>query len=190
MQSQESSVSKTSAQEIEDIRRAQRREAAWWQRKPALEDPADIETLLESGKVIRVPDQGAWYRISEKTPEEFRVLEQNTFDLLEYISKKWAEKLQKRGTSTDNIFLVITSLARTKQYQEKLARQGYPAIEEGSTHTKLGAFDIAIEWFQKNRPELLEALHEVLEELSNEEKINFIEEPTVGVYHIASNPLL
>ena len=79
-------------------------------------------------------------------------------------------------------------MARTIEYQETLAKKGYPVVKEGSTHTKLGAFDIATKWFEENDIDSLRALEEVLEELSAEGKINIIKEPSIGVYHIALNP--
>ena len=64
---------------------------------------------------------------------------------------------------------------------------GYPAAER-STHTKLGAFDIAINWFKQNRQDLLEALDEVLAESSKDGRANWIAENEIGAYHVALNP--
>lgn len=136
-----------------------------------------------------MPDVGEGYKISAKVPKEFKVLESNTFTLLNEVSKRWAQELENEGINTTNLFLVISSLARTTTYQQQLIEQGYPAVGD-STHTKLGAFDIATKWFKENKPEVLEVLYRILESLQKEGRINFIAEPEIGAYHVALNPTL
>ena len=88
----------------------------------------------------------------------------------------------------ENTFLVVSSLSRTVDFQKKLKRDGYPATEGSeSTHTKGWAFDIAVRWFEKNRPHAAEILHAVLAE-KIAAGINLIEEPAIGVLHVAVKP--
>ncbi len=107
--------------------------------------------------------------------------------LLDEVAQAWLEKVTTRGINPADVFLVVSSLGRTLAYQNELIEKGYPAADE-SSHTKLGAFDIATAWFSENRPELLEILNETLEELALSQSFNEIDEPDVGARHIAWNP--
>ncbi len=181
-------MEQTPAIEFEKIKEDQKKEALWWESYPTMKTTADIENSIESGFAQVIPNQGVGYKISEKVRPEFRVLENNTYEILQEISEAWLERVRQNGNVSENVFLVISSLARTEEFQQQLIEQGYPAVEN-STHTKLGAFDIAIKWFATNAPDLLMSLKEVLDIFVAQEKINVIEEPTIGVYHIASKPL-
>jgi len=180
-------IPQTPTAELEGIVEAQQREATWWQDYPMMKTPQDIHNKVEAGEAEVIADVGEGYKISAKVLPEFRVLENHTCETLHEIAKLWLQKVQQLERENKNVFLVVTSLARTEEYQQKLIAEGYPAVEN-STHTKLGAFDISVKWFKENDPELFNVLVEVLNEFAQDEKINVIDEPTIGVYHIAANP--
>ncbi len=190
----------TSPEELARILEAQRIETKWWGDRKAMQTIEDINREVDEGRAVRVPNAGQWYKISDHVPGEFRVLENRTADLLEQVANMWGQKLQELDLATEggtfdqdakNPFLVISSLARTVEYQRELQRRGLPAVDgEASTHTKLGAFDVGIVWFEEHRPDLLAVLVEVLDSLRAQNRINNIEEPQVGAMHVAHNPTL
>ena len=82
---------------------------------------------------------------------------------------------------------MISSLARTTDYQKQLIAAGYPAAPD-SAHTKLVAFDIASKWFRDNQPFIAQILDQLLQRFFQEGRINLIDEKTIGAYHVARNP--
>ena len=177
----------TPKSELERILASQKAEVLWWRDRPTMSSAEDLQKALESGVASFVPEIGIGYRISEKVPKEFRILEKETLNLLNKIASEWTEGI--KGEGGEEIFLVVSSLARTADYQRKLIDAGYPAAEN-STHTKLGAFDIAFRWLEENRPQALQKLRDIISPIVAESKANFIIEEAVGVYHIAHNPNL
>ncbi|HYF04713.1 MAG TPA: DUF5715 family protein [Patescibacteria group bacterium] len=190
------SVPETSTEEMERILQEQQREKVWYKHIPSLLTSKDIEHAVEQKKAVRLSQVGKWYKISDKTPSEFWVLDPQTAELLSDITTEWGKRLISTNLATEegtdkkgNPFLAITSLARTVEYQQQLQEQGYPAADgEDSTHTKLAAFDIWIGWLRKEKPELYKPLEEILKRLQREGKINLIEETSIEVLHIARNP--
>lgn len=178
---------KTPSHELAGILASQEKEVAWWHDYPSMPALADITRALERKIAVRVPDTGDGYKLSEKIPPELRVLEPGTCAMLEKIASTWKDRVKLLRHEGEDFFLVITSLGRTEEYQKELIASGYPAAER-SAHTKLGAFDIATRWFEENRPALLAPLTELLAAYAAEGKLNFIAEPTIGVYHVARNP--
>jgi len=176
----------TPEDELKGILAKQQIETKWWENAPKMETDADIEREVQEGRASRIADEGVGYKISPGVKEQFKVLENNTKALLEEVARRWIEKLHLKGIESEGAYLRITSLARTTKYQQELIEKGYPAAPD-STHTKLGAFDILINWFQNNRPELFKALQEVLDEIKKDSRANCIEEPEIGVMHIAFN---
>jgi|SRR3989344_5436408 len=174
-------------QEMVRISNEQSREQEWWAKYSDVQTPADIEVAIASGRATRVPDAGAGYRLSPGVKAEFKALDTRALNVLNAVAAEWLSRVRRKDISTDDLYLRITSLARTVEYQRELADRGYPAVE-CSTHSKLGAFDILSSWFEKNRPDLLAELDAVLEEYKTGDRINWIREPDVGVYHIALNP--
>ncbi|MDO8585112.1 MAG: DUF5715 family protein [bacterium] len=179
-------VPETPPEELAEILAAQKLEAEWWKDAPVMQTEADIEHALGSGRAERVIN-GAFFRVSANVPEHFRVLDKETKKLLDEFAAEWGAELQRRNINPEGLFLVISSLARTAAYQEELRVKGYPGAE-GSTHTKLGAFDIAVAWFEKNRPEVAAAVEDIAQKFFDEGRINLIREHTVGALHIARNP--
>lgn len=179
-------VPQTEQDELERIMEQQRVEVPWWENTPNMETVADIEKAVEGGSAVIVPDEGTGYKVSANVKPEFRVLEKNTKTALDEVAEEWLRGLEERGLSDPKLFLIISSLARTTEFQKELIAKGYPAAEQ-STHTHLGAFDIASKWLSENRPEVLDVLTEVLNKIKAENRINFIEEPSIGAYHIAFN---
>ena len=178
---------KTPHHELAGILAAQEKEVLWWKEYPSMRTLADITRGLEQKTIMRVPDVGDGYKLSEKIPAELRVLEFGTYGILEKIARTWKDRVKSLRHEGEDLFLVVTSLGRTEEYQKELVAAGYPAAER-SAHTKLGAFDIATRWFEDNRPALLAPLTELLAAYAKEGKLNFIAEPTMGVYHVARNP--
>ena len=173
--------------ELVRIREEQERERVWWSGRKTMESVDDLARSLEEGWAITVPSEGEGYRLSAKVREEFRVLERETFALLQDVAREWLGRINNEGTLREDVFLVISSLGRTVEFQRQLIEEGYPAAED-STHTKLGAFDVATAWFKQNRPELLTVLIDVLNDYAEQGRLNCIDEPTVGAYHVALNP--
>jgi hypothetical protein len=147
----ESHISQHAAPETPDneLRRilaAQEIETKWWGDQPTMDKEADIARALEAGWAVTVPAIGEGYKISANVRENFRVLDKNTFSVLQEVASNWLQELQSRQIKNEGLFLVISSLGRTTEFQKELIAQGFPAAEN-STHTKLGAFDIAIKCF-------------------------------------------
>jgi len=183
-------VPQTSSEEMKAILEQQKIEAIWYKSVVSFETEGNVHRAIEAGELVEVED-GEWFKISERVREEFRALRPETADLLEDIASAWAEKMTEAGENMERTFLVISSLVRTVEYQRELQAKGYPAADgEQSTHTKGGAFDIAIVWFEKNRPAAAKKLREVLQYLSrpNVRRLSFIDEPTVGALHVAAYP--
>ena len=178
----------TSSEELDRIREIQEIEAGWWKNMPVMNSDSDIEQSIQNGDAVRILDgnANARYKISAKVEQKFRVLELHTAELLQIIARRWTEDMNAEGQSQE-LFLVVSSLGRTIERQKELIAKGYPAVEN-STHTKLGAFDIATKWLRDNNPEALLVLERILKELSGNGEINFIPEDTIGAYHIASRP--
>lgn len=178
----------TPPEELAVILAAQKIEAGWWKNTPAIRSAADIAEAVRTKRAVNIFSRRG-FKISEKVPEEFRVLEKETAALLVEIADTWTNELEKSGIdiSRENLFLVITSLGRTAEYQEQLIAAGFPAAPE-SAHTKLTAFDITHKWLEENQPVIAGILENLLERLSGDGRINLIKEKTMGVYHIARNP--
>ena len=142
----------TSRVELGRVSIEQEQERQWWKDVPSMRTVHDIEDALNSGRAERVEDVGIGYQVSQGVKEEFKVLERHTYQMLQYIAHEWLSRLQRRGHTAADIYLRITSLARTVEYQDELISQGYPAVTD-STHVKLGAFDILTSWLldQRNR---------------------------------------
>lgn len=177
----------TSSNELVRVRDEQLREQEWWGSAPVMKTRADIDSAVESGGAVRVPEKGEGYQLSPGIKDEFKVLEKQTFELMEQICAQWQSRVRGHDAMLGDVYLRVTSLARTVEYQEELILKGYPA-SENSTHTKLGAFDLLSSWLEANRPDLLGMLDEILEPLQQEGRINWIKEPEIGAYHIAANP--
>jgi len=179
----------TPEKELEQIRTQQKRELVWYKDIPTIETLDDLARAIETGHAVPIPTEGDGYKVSATIPEEFRYTSQKTKSILDEITHAWKNKVQTEyGSKSENYFLVVSSLARTKQYQQNLIDRGYPALPE-STHTKLGAFDIGITWLRENEPRLLDILNEVIQEKRNTDHVNIIEEPSIGAYHFCVKPI-
>lgn len=184
--------------DIEDITRQQARERAWWDKYPVMRAVGDFDAAVNAGRAVRMPDAGYGYRVAyQANPHKgvkptHRVLENKTARMLEHVARQWLLAAEQAGVNrTDGvkgtaISLIVTSMARTLEDQESLVSRGFPAVREGSTHTKLGAFDLHIGKL-KQYPQLLAILDKILSELHESGRINWIRE-THDVYHIAAFP--
>jgi hypothetical protein len=177
----------STAEEVERVRGEQSVEQLWWKEAPRMQTAADIAQAVEENRAIRVQEVGEGYRLSPGIRDEFRALERNTYALMQVVARQWLERIRRRDINNSELYLRITSLARTAEYQKSLIEQGYPAALD-STHVKLGAFDILSKWFAENRPDLLQDLDAVLSVYAKDGMINWIKEPEIGAYHVALNP--
>lgn len=177
---------RSSPEEKERVIEEQASEQGWWKDAPRMQTSADIQKAIESGSAVPVPNAGEGYALSPGVRDEFKALGKATFALLQDIAKQWQIRARQRDVNAE-VYLRITSLARTVEYQMNLIEQGYPGAVD-STHVKLGAFDILSSWLEQNRPDLLTDLDAILEPLMRDGQINWIKEPEVGAYHIALNP--
>ncbi len=177
-------ISTTPPEEMETIIKTQQREADWYQTYPAMELLADIQQAQETGQALAVPETGEGYKLATTVKTEFKFLSPQALAKLQEISSKWHAGLP---ADQKDLFLVITSLARTTQYQAELIRQGYPAVKN-STHTKLGAFDIGIQWLKTHAPTAYQNLMTILTQQDQQGEINLIEETTIQALHIAVKP--
>ena len=174
--------------ELRRILEAQAVELGWWKEATKFADATEVASAIESGKLVRVQDQGEGYKIEVKgVPEERRCLTAETSALLQEVSRRWLAKVQEAAVEKAQ-FLVVTSLTRSTDYQRKLQEAGiYPAAED-SSHERGLAFDVAVKWFRNNAPRAAEMLQGVLEELKRQGMINFIDETTVGCLHVCPSP--
>ena len=185
-------VPTTPASELARIREEHERERLWWEGVPPVSTLAELERLVATGQAVRIGNIGAGFRISATCHPDFRVLRWDACLMLEHVVNCWRGQMRLAGlASADEYFLVITSLGRTVEYQQELARAGYPTpIEaEDSTHTRLAAFDIGTTWFRDHEPRALFALMAVFEDPALAARVNVIVEEEVGALHIAARPL-
>lgn len=178
---EEQLVRVTPEEEMADIIERQKIEQSWWPDLPPMQDEEDIAEAVLAREAVLVIDSEN-YRISERAPEEFNVLRMRAQQLLEDIAAQWREKI-----TDPELSLIVTSLARTVPYQEKLQQRGYPTVEN-SSHLKLVAFDISISWLQENAPQAYEALMDVVTPMYEAGEINIVPEPTAGVLHVCVSP--
>ncbi len=173
----------TPNEEMKRIEAAQAIELEWWANTPPVTSEQEIADRLAVGTAHLLENKGELpYRVSEKIPEPFRVLDTKAAALLTEIAQQWREQLNDQ-----ELFLVVSSAARTVDRQQALIDQGYPGAPD-SSHTRLMAFDIGISWLADNDPNALEVLEQTLQTLQAEGKLNYIFEPTVGVVHICVHP--
>jgi hypothetical protein len=162
-------------------------EQEWLSAIPVMYLQEELTQAVEAGAALRVPDRGDGFELSPGIPEEFRVLRPEAKVVLDAVVKEWQRRCMEQGLEMKDVYLRITSLARTVEYETYLQSRGYPVVGEGS-HTKLMAFDILVSWLEKFAPAHLEILSRILLDLHNVKRVNLINEPTVGVYHVAVNP--
>lgn len=184
-------------------------ERKWWGNAPAYENLEQIEKDIERGILEKVESDKNVKLITRFISGEFKewppYLHKETVIMLKNIGEKWRNKMEEIGLP-DDIQLAITSLIRTKEYQEDLIKRGKLALKD-STHTKGQAFDIDgcgyylngkpinprqdEEYKKEYNPKVHELLKEVLDEMKSQEVLNYIlefEGTTNQCFHIARNP--
>lgn len=162
-------------------------EREWLRGIATMYTQAELLQSIEAGVAQRMPNSGTGYELSVGIPDELRVLRPEAKVVLEMVAGEWQHRCVAQGLDIKNVYLRITSLARTVEYERYLATQGYPIVGEGS-HTKLMAFDIYVSWLEVNAPEHWNILTQILHDLHKTERVNIINEPSVGVCHVAVNP--
>jgi len=178
------SLSKVPPVELAIIRQGVEVEREWWKHRTPVRSQADVSSAVRNGVAVRVPLKGKHYRISARAPKQLHVLDACAYRLLRDVAEMWHAKLEE---DDEELFLVVSSLARTPQRQALLRRRGFPAVED-STHLKLVAFDIAVAWFLKHRPRAYRALQETLDMFSERGFLNHVHEPSIGVMHVCMHP--
>lgn len=162
-------------------------EQEWLSDIPVMHTPVELAHVIETEVAHRVAHSGDGYELSPGIPEDFCVLRPEAKMVLEGVATLWRHRCIEQGLMMENVYLRITSLARTVEYETFLAARGYPIVGEGS-HTKLMAFDILVSWLEAHAPAHLVILLNILTDLHQAERVNLIHEPSVGVYHVAVNP--
>ena len=176
----------TPEEERQAIRAAQEVERTWWESTQPYATTADLTQSLERGELVPIVDSES-FRVSENIPKQFHTLTPNGAFLLREISSTWRARMVEKKLRTEETFLVISSLTRPSDYQNELREKGFPTADE-SSHERGVAFDIGAAWFREHYPEALETLFEVLGAFQTKGYINYIDEPTVGVVHVAMSP--
>lgn len=107
-------------------------EREWWAGE-AINDPL---AAIESGFLVKVPDEGLGYRLigSLRRGEESPYLIPDALEMLSTIARKWHEKIESAGLDS-NCYLSITSLFRSHEEQEKTRKETYRATKGVSPHT-------------------------------------------------------
>ncbi len=151
-----------------------------WNSESKKRENARIKALEKEKKITQLKNYNMWnlkkswdlekitdtnyYKINESGVDETRrYLPKSTKKILETIAQKFNEKFKKP--------LIINSLARTQEYQNKLSESNVNATKSISAHTFWIAFDFQIMYMT---PEELDFLCQIVLEMEKEWKINAI----------------
>lgn len=149
------------------------KERKWYKKKnPFTEDK--IKHALKTGELVSIISNEDV--LVAKTVEHPYVTPEFEDVLFEIISKF------KQMRPED--YLIIVSLLRSVEQQMKIN----PNIPASSVHNKGEGADLPGKWLEAYEPETANALKEILEEMHNKGKINFLIEETFGMWHISRNP--
>lgn len=196
-------------EELEEVRKLSETERAWWKDFPPYETNEQILDDFEKGVLAKIEDDENLKLIMRFLNPELEkwqpYLNKYTVALLCEVGGRWREKMKAAGLP-DNIRLPVTSLIRTKKYQEEIISAGKLAMPD-SPHTKGQSFDIdgcgyyiedsvvnprQCENYQEiYRPLVHQILKEVLDEMKNEGYLSYIQEnKNTGnqCFHITRNP--
>lgn len=172
--------------ELQDILSQQEIERVWWMATESYPTVQALHVGTGNGKLVVVHDTEN-FRISAHVPKQFHLLTPACKSLLEEVGKKWFAQMHERGLPTQEMFLVVSSLTRPTEYQKELARQGFPTADD-SSHERGVAFDIGATWFREHYPAALETLLEILDGYRSSGLLNYIDEHSNGVIHVAMSP--
>ncbi len=195
--------------EMEEVKKLSETERAWWRDFPLYETNEQILEDFEKGILAKIEDDENLkliMRFSNPELENWQpYLAKETARLLREVGEKWREKMRSAGLP-DDIHLAVTSLIRTKKYQEKIIKAGKLAMPD-SPHTKGQSFDIdgcgyyiednvvnprQCENYQEiYKPLVHQILEEILSEMKDKGRLSFIQEYKGSdnqCFHMTRNP--
>lgn len=162
----------------------------------------DSEKALAKGKLVPVPDFGEHYRLigSLRRGEEPKLARPAVVEMLQEIQERWQEMAASAGLATAGIRLSISSLYRDQALQEKLKSLTTRAAWGISAHRAGAAVDFDPRGYflgpefkpvncqsENYIPGYTQALREVLEQMEQQQKCDFIDEMRV-CYHVCAIP--
>ncbi len=196
-------------EELEEVRRLSEEERMWWKDFLPYETTEQILKAIERGILEEIKGDENFrliMRFSNPELEKWQpYLDKNAAALLSEVGERWRKKIKVSRLPND-ICLALTSLVRTKKYQEEIINAGKLAMPD-SPHTKGQSFDIdgcgyyigdsvvnprQCENYQEiYKPLVHQILKEVLGEMKNEGHLSYIQEnKNTGnqCFHITRNP--
>ena len=133
-----------SQEEIDKTQELIKIEKEWWKNYPAYENLDQIKADIEKGILEEIKSDNNFRLIMRLRNPELKdwlpYLEKNTGRLFREVGNRWREKMTKEKMP-EEIFLAVTNLLVTADYQKKVALRGKLAVE-GSSHSKGHSFDI------------------------------------------------
>ncbi len=141
----------------------------------------ELKQHIEKGYLIKVRDNNGY--ILSPIMQSDRVLTRSAYEALQSIGERF---VQKAGESN---YFIVSSLTRTVQFQNRLAKSNVAAIKGISSHNYGCSFDISYIRFNginKKNKELQRILENILLEMRKEEKILLIAERDGKCYHITA----
>lgn len=196
-------------EELEKVRELSEMERAWWRDFSPYETNEQILEDFEKGALERIEDDENLkliMRFSNPELEKWQpYLGKEAARLLREAGERWRERMKAAGLP-DDIRLAITSLIRTKKYQEEIIKAGKLAMPN-SPHTKGQSFDIdgcgyyikdsvvnprqCENYLKIYKPLVHQILKEVLDEMKEDEFLTFIQEnkgTDSQCFHVTRNP--
>ncbi len=200
---------KAKEQDFNSIKSDVENEKNWWVNSPAYENLNQIISDINNGNLVEINSDENLKLIMRLESDEFTewqpYLPKETALLLKKVGQRWREKMRAENLP-EEIKLAITNLLISREYQKDLISRGKLALE-GSSHSKGQSFDIdGCGYYLNNKSvnprqtgnydkiyikRVHKILKEVLEELKNENALNFIQEfPNSNnqSFHATRNP--
>ncbi len=163
------------------IYEAEMRELNRFKDYPLFRTIDDIHRSLRDGWLVRASDRiEQYYKVSANM--ELKYAPRAMLMLLGEIGIAWHEELVRRDLPYDGKFLVVASLVRTQEKQQRLIAEGYPAAPR-STHVVGFAADIGKKWFDTKEPEHGAALLTVLDRFATDGWLTYVVEG--DCWHVA-----
>lgn len=176
--------------------KALREEQLW--KNQTIDNP---EKALAEGILVSIPDNGEHYRLIGplRRGVEPRLVRSEAQEMLQEIQDHWQVIASGRGLDATNVRLSISSLYRDDALQQELRRSTDRVVRGISAHQAGAAIDFdprgyflgsefkPVNYQSENYiPGYTQALREVLEQMEQQQKCDFIDE---GVcYHVCALP--
>ncbi len=195
--------------ELDRVRALAQIELDWW-KDNIISDPVKA---LAKGDLVEVPTEGESYGMIRalREDDEPRFLNPQALNMLNVIQIEWSKRIKASGLQPD-VVLSISSLYRSEELQQKLINQGENAAEV-SSHQAGAAIDFDPTGYYKGKerkpvssrldngydPKYTEILRDILQELHEQGRINFIHEYKIeningevgkrlACYHVCVSP--